>query len=493
MIQLRPYQSKGISDIRDAFRTARRVLGVFPTGAGKTTIIGRIVLDAVGKGSRVVIMAHREELITQIRDRLALFGIQAAIIMAGHPEDPANPVQVASVQSLAGRMDRHACPDLLIVDEAHHSLATTYRAIFDAWAKARVLGLTATPWRLDGRGLGEVFQAMVLGPTVSELIADGHLVRARILGSTRGLDLSGVASRAGDFDLEALEKAIARSGLDGDAVRDFSRHFPSSGTAVAFCVSVAHARRVAEAFNAAGIPAAVLTGSDKDAHRKRVLEDLASERIRVLCSVDVISEGFDLPAISAVILLRPTKSLSLFLQQVGRALRPAPGKAFAWVFDHAGNSLHQGHGHPESDRAWTLEAEQPAKRSMANAENGQSLAVRQCLSCYAVHATAPVCPFCGTTHPVDDRIPKWRAAELRELERAELEAAEEAKRKAARKAQGAARTVEQLTAVFMKGGANRWKAQARAKKVIEAREAKDRAERETPPPAGTASWLEGIL
>lgn len=491
MITPRKYQDKGVQDIRAAFAFARAVLAVFPTGAGKTTIIAMIVLAALLLGKRIVIMAHREELITQIRDRLALFGIFAAIIKAGHPEDPSNPVQVASVQSLAGRMDRHTCPDLLIVDEAHHALATTYQDIFNAWPAARVLGLTATPWRLDGRGLGEVFQALVVGPTVGELIAQGHLVRARVLGSTRGLDWSGVASRAGDFDIAALEKAVERSGLDGDAVRDFARVFPVVGTAVAFCVSVAHARRVAEAFSAAGIPAAVLTGSDKDAHRKRVLEDLGTGKVRVLCSVDVISEGFDLPAISAVILLRPTKSLSLFLQQVGRALRPAPGKEWAWVFDHAGNSLR--HGHPESDRAWTLDSEQPAKRSMTQTEDGQSLTVRQCLSCYAIHPSAPVCPFCGTAHPVDDRIPKWRAAELRELDRATLEAAEEAKRKAARKAQGAARTVEQLTALYMKGGANRWKAQARAKKVVEAREAKERAERETPPLPGAAQWLEGML
>jgi superfamily II DNA or RNA helicase len=491
MIQLRPYQSRGIADIRAAFRTARRVLGVFPTGAGKTTIIASIVQDTLARGSRVVIMAHREELITQIRDRLALFGIVAAIIKAGHPEDPNNPVQVASVQSLAGRLDRHNAPDLLIVDEAHHTLAATYRSILDAWSKSRVLGLTATPWRLDGRGLGEVFESMVQGPTVAELIEQGHLVRARVLGSTRGLDLSDVATRGGDFDIEALEKAIARAGLDGDAVRTFKTHFPTSGTAVAFCVSVKHAERVAAAFNDAGIPAAVLTGADKEAHRKRVLEDLAAGRIRVLCSVDVISEGFDLPAISAVILLRPTKSLSLFLQQVGRALRPAPGKLFAWVFDHAGNSLR--HGHPESFRDWTLDAEQPAKRALTQTEDGMALTVRQCLSCYAIHATAPVCPFCGTEHPVDDRIPRWRAVELRELERAELEATDEAKRKAERKAQGGARTVEQLTALFMRQGANRWKAQARAKKVVEAREAKERAERETPLLPGAAEWLEGML
>lgn len=491
MIQLRQYQSQGIHDIRQAFRRARRVLGVFPTGAGKTTIIGSIVHDALAKGKRVIVMAHREELITQISDRLALFGIRSAVIKAGYSEDPSNRVQVASVQSLAGRMDRHHAPDLLIVDEAHHSLAQTYVDILNAWPATRVLGLTATPWRLDGRGLGEVYGALVMGPTVGQLIAEGHLVRARVLGSTRGIDWSAVASRAGDFDVAALEKAVERSGLDGDAVRDFARVFPFEGTAVAFCVSVAHARRVAEAFSAAGIPAAVLTGSDKDAHRKKILADLATGKIRVLCSVDVISEGFDLPAISAVILLRPTKSLSLFLQQVGRALRPAEGKLWAWIFDHAGNSLR--HGHPESDRAWTLDAEAPAKRAMTQTEDGQALTVRQCLSCYAIHPSAPVCPFCGIQHPVDDRIPKWRAAELRELERAELEAAEEAKRRAARKAQGAARTVEQLTAVFMKGGANRWKAAARAKKVVEAREAKERAERETPPLPGAAEWLEGLL
>lgn len=490
MIQLRQYQSQGIADIRQAFRRARRVLGVFPTGAGKTTIIGSIVQDALAKGKRVVVMAHREELITQICDRLALFGIFAAIIKAGHPEDPSNPVQVASVQSLAGRMDRHACPDLLIVDEAHHSLAQTYLDILNAWPATRVLGLTATPWRLDGRGLGEVYGALVVGPTVGELIEQGHLVRARVLGSTRGLDWSGVASRAGDFDVAALEKAVERSGLDGDAVRDFARVFPFEGTAVAFCVSVAHARRVAEAFSAAGIPAAVLTGSDKDAHRKQVLEDLGTGAVRVLCSVDVISEGFDLPAIGAVILLRPTKSLSLFLQQVGRALRPAPGKEWAWVFDHAGNSLR--HGHPESDRAWTLDSEAPAKRAMTQTEDCQALTVRQCLSCYAIHPSAPVCPFCGTAHPVDDRIPKWRAAELRELDRATLEAAEEAKRRAERQAQGMAKTTEELTALFMKKGSNRWQAAARAKKIIEARKTKE-PESQTPPLPGAAEWLEGML
>lgn len=491
MIQLRPYQSRGIADIRQAFRTARRVLGVFPTGAGKTTIIASIVQDALAKGKRVVVMAHREELITQISDRLGLFGIRSAVIKAGYPEDPTNRVQVASVQSLAGRMDRHVRPDLLIVDEAHHALATTYQDIFNAWPAARVLGLTATPWRLDGRGLGEVFGALVVGPTVGELIEQGHLVRARVLGSTRGIDWSAVASRAGDFDVAALEKAVERSGLDGDAVRDFARMFPFKGTAVAFCVSVAHAVMVAEAFNTAGIPAAVLTGSDKDAHRKRVIADLAAGKVRVLCSVDVVSEGTDIPTVSAVILLRPTKSLSLFLQQVGRALRPAPGKDFAWIFDHAGNSLR--HGHPESDRAWTLEAEAPAKLALTATEDGFSLAVRQCLSCYAIHPSAPVCPFCGTAHPVDDRIPKWRAAELRELAREELEAAEEAKRKAARKAQGMAKTFEQLTVLFMKQGSNRWAAAARAKKIIEERNKKKAPENQTPPLPGAASWLEGML
>ncbi|WP_328589763.1 DEAD/DEAH box helicase [Cereibacter johrii] len=239
-------------------------------------------------------------------------------------------------------------------------------------------------------------------------------------------DLAGLRTRCGDWTTADLEKAIAGSSVVGDAVESFRRNVPT-GSGVAFCASVAHARVAAAEFDAAGISAAVLTGADKREHREAVLEGLASGTVRVLCSVDVISEGFDLPDIRAALLLRPTQSLGLYLQQVGRALRPSDGKIRAVVLDHSGNALR--HGLPSEDREWSLEGIQAAAREMTHTESGEALSVRQCLTCYAIHPAGPVCPYCGTEHPRDERIPRQRAGELRRLE-AEEAARIESERKA---------------------------------------------------------------
>lgn len=415
--RLRPYQQQAITDLRAAVSAgALAPLYVLPTGGGKSVIFTALASGALARGRRVVVLAHRRELVAQGAAHLARAGLHVGIIAPWATADPSAPAQVASVQTLVRRLDATPEPDLLVIDEAHHAAAGSWRAIREAWPKAIAVGVTATPIRLDGAGLGEVFDALVLGPSARELTADGYLVPAEVWCPSVP-DLAGVRTRGGDWSPEDLERALERSAIVGDAVASFQQHVPD-GTAVAFCVSVAAARSTAAAFNASGIQAAVLTGDASGTSRQGVLDDLSAERIRVLCTVDVVSEGFDLPQIAAAILLRPTKSLGLYLQQVGRALRPAPGKTRAIILDHAGNALR--HGLPSEDRDWSLDGIQ-RRHGRPAADDDEAVSVRQCMSCYAVFETGPVCPFCGSVPAPTKRELREREGELRLL--AEREAA----------------------------------------------------------------------
>lgn len=429
---LRGYQNRITEEVEQCFEDGqKRVLVESMTGSGKTTVGASLVLDEVKAGSRVLWLAHRKELIVQAHDRLKEFGAEGGIIKAGYAEDLDNLLQVGSVQSAVSRLKRIGEFDYIVVDEAHHALASSYVKILDAFPEARVVGLTATPWRLDGRGLGEVFDNMVVGPTPDELIEAGFILPARVIGSDRGIDFSAFL-KGGEYSITDMEEAIALKDLDGDAARSFLDLFPKRGTAVVFCRSVDHAEKVAQDFENAGVSAAVVTGNTPDEDRDTILHRLKAETIRVVCSVDVISEGYDLPAISCVIMLRKTKSLSLFLQQAGRALRPSPGKTEAIILDLVGNAME--HGHPCSTRTWTLEAEDPSARSGEKSEEGEDLSIRRCPECFCIHEAAPVCPVCGYEHKPDTRIPQVKARELREIEKAELEALQE-QRKAERKAE----------------------------------------------------------
>jgi len=461
--QLREYQKKAIEDLRATICAgAMSVLYVLPTGGGKTTVFAELARSAVSKGRRVVVLAHRRELVIQAANRLAAIGVHTGIIAPWAPGDLSAPAQVASVQTLIRRIADTTEPDLVIIDEAHHAAAGSWSAVRDAWPRAISVGFTATPCRLDGAGLCDVFDALALGPSARELTAAGYLVPAEVWCPSVP-DLAGVRSRGGDWSPEDLERALEKSAVVGDAVLSFQRHVPA-GTAVAFCVSVSAARATAAAFQAAGIPAAVLTGDASGAARQAVLDDLAEERVRVLATVDVVSEGFDLPSIAAAILLRPTKSLGLYLQQVGRALRTAPGKTRALILDHAGNAIR--HGLPSADRDWSLEGVK--RRSKKHVDDEPDVSVRQCLSCYAVYETAPVCPFCGSASAPTPREVKERAGELKRLEEVEAARLEEFRRRE----NGRAETLEDLLRLekergYKSGWARvRWSIRQQKKKKI---------------------------
>ena len=449
MLKLRPYQEKLLEDLRQSMRQGhRRILAVMPTGAGKGTTIAVMVQSAADRGKRVLILAHRKELISDLSKRISWLGIDHGIICAGYSEDLTKPVQVGSVQTIVRRIDRIPEPSLIVQDEAHHLIrGNMWGRIVDAWPDAYLIGKTATPARLSGEGLGEghggYFTDMVLGPSVADLIFTGYLSPARIYAPPVVADLKGIRSRGGDYANDQAAAAMDRPTVTGDAIAHYQR-LAAGQQAIAFCCNVAHAVSVCDAFKTEGIGAELLLGNTPD--REQVVADFAAHRIRVLVTVDVVSEGFDVPAASCAILLRPTQSLGLYLQQVGRVLRPAPGKEHAVILDHVGNVNR--HGWPDDPREWSLEGVQ--RRTAAGGPAAPS--VRTCEVCFAAFKPQPICPCCGAQcAPQATRALRQVDGELRELKRT-AKVIEFQERHARRTEVGRARTLAELLMVAKNRG-----------------------------------------
>ena len=411
-LTLRLYQQRAVHDLRLAIRAgARAPLLVAPTGMGKTVIMADILRSIASRGRTAMVLVHRRELIAQTSAKLALADVPHGIIAAGVASADA-PIQVASVQTLARRLQHIAAqPDLIVIDEAHHAIAGTWGRTLSHWPDALRLGVTATPVRRDGRGLREVFDQLVLGPSTAGLIADGFLCPARIYAPPAVADLSNLRRRAGDFAADQAADAMDRPTVTGDAIAHY-QSLASGQRAIAFCCNVNHAEHVCAAFNHAGIQADTLLGSTDPLRRDAAVARFAAGDLQVLVTVDVVSEGFDIPAAGCAILLRPTQSLGLYLQQVGRVLRPAPGKTHAVVLDHVGN-VHR-HGFPDDPREWSLDDRLRRSGSAGPA----APAVRTCEQCFAAFKPAPICPVCGADcAPQPRRQLKQVDGELRELKR----------------------------------------------------------------------------
>jgi superfamily II DNA or RNA helicase len=367
---LRPYQIDLVDKIRAAFFLHRRVLAVAPTGAGKTLIFSYITASTMQRGKRIVIIAHRVEICQQISAALDRQGVRHGRIQTGYTLT-ADAVQVAMVQTLAKRLDRVPEPDLLVIDEAHHATAGTYKKISDYWKKTRILGVTATPERLDGRGLGASFEEMVIGPTLKSLIDQGFLAKYTYLAPPQQVDLSKIKTRLGDYALDQLAGVMNQKTITGDAVEHYRKYLDGK-PAIAFCVNVAHAVDVAKDFSASGYRAASVDGKTDANVRRKLIESLGTGELQVLTSCDIVSEGTDIPNVSGAILLRPTKSLGMYLQQVGRVLRLKPDGRDAVILDHVGN-IHA-HGAPDAQREWSLDGK--IKREKPT--------LRTCDACYQV-------------------------------------------------------------------------------------------------------------
>lgn len=413
MIALRPYQAQMIDQARQAYRQGHRsVLFHLPTGGGKTISASAIVHGAAAKGNRTWWLTHRRELAEQASQTFYGLDIPHGLIRAGHVSDPAAMVQVASIQTIARRLAKLPPPSFIVFDESHHIGAAQWEQIYHAFPAAKILGLTATPWRLDGQGLGKWFSHMVSGPTVGELIAQGSLSPYRLFAPSQP-DLAGVGSVAGDYKRNALSDAMNKPAIVGDAISHY-RRLCAGKRAVVFAAGVENSKAIAAQFNAAGIPAEHVDGSMPTELRDAAVERFRRGETLILSNADLFGEGFDVPAIEAAILLRPTQSLSLYLQQVGRALRPFPGKTEAIILDHAGNSLR--HGLPDDEREWSLECREKRARREAS-----EVPVRQCENCYFVYRPAPACPSCGHAPAVRAREIEIVEGTLEEVRRVEAQ------------------------------------------------------------------------
>lgn len=421
--KLRPHQDKFIKELRQSLRDHQAVLGQAPTGFGKTVVASFMVASAHHKGFDVAFMVHRRELIDQTSKTFSLAGIPHTFIAAGQHHNPRMRVSIASVGTLQNRLESVRPPKLLIVDEAHHCSAAGWARIVN-WAKkhgTKIVGLTATPWRLSGEGLRDHFDHMVLGPEVGWLIENGYLSKYRAFAPSTP-DLTLVHERAGDFVNSEIEQVMIGKAVIADFVGQWKSKAYGKRT-VGFATSIRHSELLVKEFNAAGIPAVHVDANTPPAERKLHIMNFAAGYIPIIWNVDLFGEGFDLSSIAgrdvpieAVIQGRPTQSLSLHLQQLGRALRPKPEPAI--ILDHAGNIMR--HGLPDSPFNWSLDA-------WANKRGGRAEEVersKQCPKCYFVHNPfLPNCPNCGHKYEPIRKQMDVVEGDLKEISREQVDAA----------------------------------------------------------------------
>lgn len=445
-----------VDDVRQQILAGyRRILIQLPTGGGKTAVASYIISQTVIKGNRAMMTAHRSEICSQISDTMNLFNVPYGLIQAGESMNLKQPMQVASILTLRNRIAKIPVPKILVVDESQHSTSKTWKEVIDFYAEQGViiLGLSATPKRLSGESLKECFDVMVQGPSIKELIDMGALSQYKYFAPSVGIDTSTIKIKCGDFAKDELEIAINKNTITGDVIAHYKRLIPGK-RAIVFCVSVAHAKSVAEQFNANGIPAEFIEGSMRKESRKATFNRFRSGGILVLTNVEIAGEGVDIPAVESAILLRPTMSESLYLQQVGRALRIDPDNPdkVAIILDHCKNVFR--HGLPDAPREWTLDGIQKRKKGEAS-----TVGIRYCPSCYGALSPVPICPYCGHVFEVTARQLAEEAGELTEFI--------EQEKKQARMTVGMCRTIADLEQVAKdRGYKSAWiRIQARIKHI----------------------------
>lgn len=434
-MELRPYQKDSISAIYQSWANGcENVLAVLPTGGGKTVIFSEVIRAHTGPSCAI---AHRQELVSQISIALARNGIKHRIIgpknvvklvvnlhmmeLGRSYYDPSASCGVAGVDTLVKRGSELYnwlnSVTLWVEDEAHHVLEENkWGTAAKMFPNAKGLGVTATPVRADGKGLGRhtdgLMDDMVEGPTMRDLINMGFLTEYRIFAPPSDIDLSTVdiSKATGDYSKTQMVNAVRKSHVVGDVVSHYLRIAPGK-LGITFATDVETATNIAEQFNAQGVPAQVVSAKTPDADRIAVLRKFKNRELLQLVNVDLFGEGFDLPAIEVVSMARPTQSYALFAQQFGRALRILPGKTEALIIDHVGNVLR--HGLPDAPRSWSLER----REKRAKSDTSDVIPVKACPQCTAVYERIyKECPFCGFTPlPMARSGPEFVDGDLTEL------------------------------------------------------------------------------
>lgn len=406
-IELRDYQIEAIGKTALAWRNGyRRPCIVIPCGGGKSVITAEMAKRTTDRGNRVLFLVHRRELCEQIERTFTGWGVNMTLC------------QVGMVQTITRRIDRIEPPKLIITDENHHCLAKSYRRIYETFRSAYGVGVTATPIRLNGGGLGEINDKLIIGPSVRELIFRNCLSDFDYY-APQVADLSDLKRKStGDYDMTQAAELLMDKAIYGDILKHYQK-LADGVKAVCYCATIDHSKEMAQRFQEAGIPAAHIDGDTPKDKRAQIIKDFREGRLQILCNVDLISEGFDVPDCGCCILLRPTKSLTLFIQQSMRSMRYVPGKR-AVIIDHVGN-VHR-FGLPDQDRAWSLDPKpDKAKENLVH--------VRQCPECYFTHNSAPVCPNCGHIYQKtkEEILEEKKEQELAKIERkvAMIDSAEE--------------------------------------------------------------------
>jgi DNA repair protein RadD len=394
---LRPYQTDVVDAIEQTIANGvRRILLVAPTGSGKTVVAAGLI---AATPRRVLVVAHRREIVNQTSAKLTARGTHHGIIQAGDDDKlrPMAAVQVASIQTLHARAIRsNVMPmpfaDLLVIDEAHHACAMTYQKVIGAYPDAIILGLTATPCRGDGRGLGGIFKTLLECPQVPDLIEQSYLVKSRVYAPVDP-DLRGVKTQAGDYVETQLAERMDRDKLVGDIVTHWHK-FGERRRTIAFACSVGHSLHIRDEFIKAGVRAEHLDGSTPKDERDAILARLGSGTTEVVANCIILTEGFDCPDVGCIVLARPTKKMGLFRQMIGRGLRPAEGKHDVVILDHSGAVFR--HGLPEDRVEWTLD---PERRAIApqhqERQSRRESKLLECSQCQTLRVGGMPCPNCG--------------------------------------------------------------------------------------------------
>lgn len=441
MIELFEDQHEFIEKIRNELRSGNKsVLGVASTGFGKTITSAYMAREAASRGKTVWFLCHLKNLLTQTSRAFWQLKIEHGLIASGKARSSV-PVQVGTIGTAVRRIADMKAPDLLIVDEAHLAMARTWVELID-WAKSNgsiVIGNSASPERLDGKGLGYLFDSMVEARPMSWLIESGRLSDYVVYSTPNQLDMSSVKTRAGDWASNELDELVNKPKLIGDAAEHWKKYANGLRT-IAYCASVKHSMATAAQFNAEGIPAVHVDGDTPQDELKRAIQGFADGKYMVLCNVQLMTTGFDLSAqvgrevpIEACIILRPTQSVALYIQMVGRALRKKDRPAI--ILDHAGCAMR--HGLPDDDREWSLDGRKKGKKSKGDDES--DIKIKQCDKCYAIFKPVLTeCPQCGAA------ILKTHKKEI-EQEDGELVKVDKAVMVKIRKQeQGSARTIDEL-------------------------------------------------
>lgn len=399
---LRDYQENVINQVKAAYRKGCKApCIVLPCGGGKSVIVADIAKRTTDKGNRVLFIVHRKELCDQIRRTFSNWGVNMNLCMVG------------MVQTVCRRVNKMPAPALIITDENHHSKAGSYMKIYEAFPKARRVGVTATPVRLDGSGLKDVNDTLIVGVSAKWLINHNFLAPYDYYAPSV-VDLTDVKTVRGEFDFKSVEKVMIEKAVFGNVIENY-RKLADGKQAVCYCTTIKHSLAMEQAFNDAGIDARHIDGNTPKAERDKIIEMFRSGQIDILCNVDLISEGFDVPDCECVMLLRPTKSLTLYIQQSMRCMRYKPNKR-AVIIDHVGNYVR--FGLPDADRQWSLEGKK--KKSKDRTVDKEEV-IQNCPKCFQVFAkydrdgkSVKECPFCGYV------FPKSKTKEIEERAEARL-------------------------------------------------------------------------